>query len=152
MLWDSLVINLMLACFIHSKPVLICVWHYCPGQSYSCWFEVELKKVEVVLLLIHYSSQFMQYQCCHCQNSPGAWWYHHHTGSVLIHCFWVWKPQLYASNVLSRLPTTTNLLVWLENFSPGDICLSTWASAIFSRAQRIDFWAQALAPSQSIVM
>lgn len=96
---DSRVINLVLTCSILSKPVLMCVWYYCPGQPYSCWFEMELN-VEVVLL-IHHSSQFMQYQCCHCQYSPGAWWYHHHTGSVLIYCFWVWKPQLYASKVLS---------------------------------------------------
>lgn len=51
--------------FLNSKPVLMCVWDDCPVRilcssfNRSCWFEVKLKDLEVVLFL-HCSIHFFQ--------------------------------------------------------------------------------------------
>lgn len=52
------------------KPVLVCVWDHCPFGTWcpksSCWLEVKLKILEVVLLLNYYI------HCVQCSSTTGG--------------------------------------------------------------------------------
>lgn len=96
-LWKGYARSLTLGCFIPSKISfgMCCHCCHCPVgtlisiKPFSCWSEMKLKNLEVVLLL-HYSIHFAMYQQHWHQNRPRGGCYYHHAWQ-LQHCFEGWK-------------------------------------------------------------